>query len=136
LTNLAATSLRQPLTFSDALGFDHDHLGAGLHEALHLVYGPCRIARAFRLQLAGGCRATGAKLNPDLGLRLQARLLHLLDQTEPIANRNRDEPAGDFHNVEPEILALPDIAIHGGRALAHHIFKKPSGRYQDLEPMA
>src|SRR5207248_2756279 len=118
--------------FRDSLRFDHDHTGASVQERLRLLDRPGRIPRTFGLQFLRRGSATGAELNADFGLRLQAGLFYSLDQAKPIAGGNRDEAAGNFYDVEAEILALPDILADRFSTLPKHILEKAPGRDEDV----
>src|SRR6185437_10654703 len=65
----------------------------------------------------------------------ESRALYLLNQAQPVVNRNGDKAARDFENVEAHIAALLDITIHDLRSLRKHMLNEAAGGDQYIVAM-
>src|SRR5262249_36220713 len=91
---------------TNAFGFDHDHLRAGIEELSRQLDHPRGIARALGFERLDRTRAAGAELDPDFRFGAQAGTLHSLYQAKPVVGWNRDESGRQLNRVEAQRFAL------------------------------
>jgi hypothetical protein len=97
--------------------------------------GPFRGTRPLGLEFGRGGGPARAELNSHFRLGLQPGLLHRFHQAQPVLGRNRDEPAGEFDDVEPDITTLLDICLDRITALREHVFDEAAGGYEHVVTM-
>src|SRR5207244_13596068 len=132
----ATTSVRHSRTLGDPFRLDHEHVGAGLEVALGEVKCLSNVARPLGLERLDCGGATGAELDPDYGLRLQAGRAHHLCESYEVVDGESDEAARYFDDVEAELAALFQVARNRVAALGEHVFEKAAGRDLDLVVVA
>src|SRR5215211_972373 len=95
----------------DALGLDHDHVGAGVQAASRDVDGIADVAGALLLELFRGVGAAGAGLDANLGFGLEAGALNAPSQAQDVVGGDADEAGRDLEDVKPHPCDLVGVAL-------------------------
>src|SRR5258708_14961242 len=117
------------------LGLNHNHVGASLQEPLCLADSPSHVTRPLSLEFLGSCGSSCTELDTHLRLRFETCQLHLLNQAEPVINRDREKPTPDLENVKPHLMTLRNVAIPSFCPFPESMLDESSCRNQHVVTM-